>query len=62
MKQEDLKEILETGDEYLELFRTVLPYVKEVGADIKPLLEKLAEFQVGTTCKTFDRYIDHGFD
>ena len=61
MKPEDFKEIFETGDEYLEIFRAVLPYVKEVGADIKPLLEKIAEFHVETTCTAFDTYIEHGF-
>ena len=61
MKPEEIKEWVEEGGEYLEIFKAMLPLVKEVGSEIKPLLESISEFRTENTCKTFDAYIEHGF-
>ena len=61
MRPEEIKEWVEEGGEYLEIFRAVLPYIKEVGTEIKPLLENVVKFHVEATCFAFDKYIDYGF-
>ena len=62
MKQEEIKEWVAEGGEYLEIFKAMLPLVKDVGSEIKPLLESVSAFHIAITCKAFDMYIDHGFN
>ena len=61
MRPEEIKEWVEEGGEYLEIFRAMLPLIKDAGSEVKPLLESISKFRTENTCKTFDRYIEHGF-
>ena len=61
MKAEEIAELISMGTEYLEIFRATIPLMKEVVTEVKPFMEKLAEFKVEVTCASFDGYREHGF-